>query len=261
MSETESTATLVTKRLKAALDTRRRGAALTRLVEAAGLDDAQAAAVDQISEGWLYRFADAVLASRGRNRDGLWAGALRQELAQPGSVPPATLTLAADLADDELGLCAHLRRFAVGDIVKPVTKGFLDEHGLSFEPLCWLTDCGVMRGAGCYTKTLSSREEGRFMIYLIYGDQVLVVTHDDPDRKLTLSCLLLTRAGTALMRLLPFRPHPEYILRVIDGIAQQGFTVQKTRLIADRGHGNLVVTSPFQTVAVEPFLRRRLIDD
>ena len=181
----------------------------------------------EINEDWLYRWRDYAGAVSSGDLQSLWGRLLAGELKSPGSYSFRTLEFIRSLSSEEAKEISLLSRFVLESLIVRSQKELLDADGISFGFLMKMQNLGVVFGVESVglKVTHKSVEPDRFIRALRSNGRVLVVTHDDPQKVLTLEAYSITDVGKEVLRLGTFEPHERYLIAVGVDIKKQDFQV------------------------------------
>ena len=118
------------------------------------------------------------------------------EVTRPGAVPPATFRALAGLSGPLLALLRKAAQLAINNFIVRLGDDFFKDRGLNGDAVLLLEEYGLIRTNRDLSKVFRSQVKERFSTNLLYGDNILRVTHDDAKLELTLPCYRLTDAGS-----------------------------------------------------------------
>ena len=197
-------------------------------------DDPQTPPDRTVDEDWLFRWRDAACTVSSEELQTLWGRVLAGEIKSPGSFSLRTLEFLKNISHKEALKIAKLAPFVLGNgyIFKSSEK-LLDSEGITFGFLLDLQNLGITCGvdtAGLSRTTISNNPNG-FGELIISHDRVLVVTHEDASKKLTLAIYGLTSLGQQIFKLGSFKSHEIYLRSVGQAICKKGFNVSLARWV------------------------------
>lgn len=192
--------------------------------------DSQEPSSRTVDDDWLFRWRDSAAAVSSEELQNIWGRVLAGEIKSPGSFSLRTLDFLRNVSQQEALEIAKLSRFLIGEIIVR-SDDFLKAEGISFVFLLRMQDLGIVSGveASGLTLTLESMEPDKFSCGLPSHGRMLIVTHDDPAKKISLHVCPLTSIGREILRLGTFEPHEGYLRSVGRTIRSQGFNVQIAR--------------------------------
>ena len=199
---------------------------------AAELDgDAQEPPDRRVDDDWLWRWREAAGGVSSEKLQLLWGKVLAGEIRSPGTFSLRTLEFLKNLSQDEALRIEKLAPFVVdSDFVVGEDENLLASEGISFGLLVELQDLGVVTAATPgIRKTIRSKLPNQFRCGIASYDRVLVVTHEDEKKALSLKGYRLSTLGSQVIRLGAFTPHERYFRSVGIAIKRQGFGVLYAR--------------------------------
>ncbi len=195
---------------------------------------------DTLDEGtpdadWAARFftraadtADAELAR-------LWARFLVMEVRRPGAVAAIALDRLPGLSKAALAIFRRFAAFAINTFVVRVGQSFFDDKDVTSDDILQMEEYGLVRTNRDLNRVFQSQKDDRFATNLLYADKALRITHEDPDKQLTLACYRLTEFGTVLCRALleegELRSDTDYIVEVVRMLQRQGFQTAQADIL------------------------------
>lgn len=197
------------------------------LTEQALEADQQAPPEGKPSDDWIFRWRESVSEVSQPDLQRLWASVLAGEIKSPGNFSLRTLEFLRNLSQPEAALVEKLAPFVVNDVIYRGDEQLLESEGITYGFLLSMQELGLVTGAestGLSITWRTSREDG-FSLPLISHSKVLIATHLDPTKQVTLPVCQLSRVGRELLALGTFEPHVPYLKRLGRAIAAQGFDV------------------------------------
>jgi hypothetical protein len=190
-------------------------------------DDAQQPPENKIEDDWLFRWRDYAGEVSSEQLQILWGKLLAGELKSPGSYSLRALEFLRNLSPSEAKEIALLSRFVLQDIVVRSQRQILEEEGISFGFLLRMQELGVVSGVEAIGLSVQykSNETTRFIQVFCSHGRVLLATHEDPNKILSLESYNLTDVGRQILRLGIFAPHEKYLRKVGEQLKSQGFSV------------------------------------
>ena len=188
-----------------------------------------------IDPDWAARFFTAVADVSDSTLARLWARLLVMEVRRVGAVPPLVLHRLPMLSKEVLSLFHRFAAFAVNNFVVRLATEFFEARDITADNILLMEEYGLVRTNRDLNRVFSSQLKERFSTNLLYTDKALRVTHEDPDKTLTLGCYRLTEFGTALSRALleegEIRSDTEYLVELVRTIQKQGFQVSQADIL------------------------------
>jgi hypothetical protein len=187
----------------------------------------------RIDDDWLYRWRDSASEVSTEELQGLWGRLLAGEMKSPGTFSLRTLEFLRNVSHFEAEAIASLSRFVIADLVYRGDQELLDAEGINFGFLLSMQQLGILSGVEAISLSItwrSSQQTDRFVRPLVSHGKALIVSHDDPNKELTLSPVCrLTSIGAQIQRLGKFEAQDRYIRAVGKRIRDQGFKVSLAR--------------------------------
>lgn len=195
-------------------------------------DDPQEPPDRRVDEDWLFRWRESASKVSAAELQALWGRVLAGEIKSPGTFSLRTLEFLKNLSREDARRITKLAPFVVdSDFVFRGNDTLLASEGITLSFLLDLQELGVVdsvSGLGL-TKQLKSTVPNKFLLGLVAYARVLVVTHEDPKKSVTLDIYRLTSLGKEVLRLGEFTPHDGYIRHLGRTIRDQGFQVALAR--------------------------------
>ena len=185
-----------------------------------------------VDDDWLFRWRDAASLVSAYELQTLWGRVLSGEIKSPGSCSFRTLEFLKNMSREEALQIANLSSFVIdNDFISCKDKKLLESFGITFERLHYLQDLGVISGVGALDIGQSSRSRvpDRFDRAFISHDRVLVVTHEDGEKKVKFDICPLTSLGKQVLKIGSFNSNKDYLRSVGLYIRSQGFKVIMAR--------------------------------
>ena len=173
-------------------------------------DDPQEPPNKKVDDDWLFRWRNYAGDVSKEAMQSLWGKILAGEIKAPGSFSLRTLDFLRNLSQDEAKEIEKLSRFVIGGVIWR-DDSFKEE--LPFSKMMTMQDLGILSGVealGLSTQW-NSDDPNKFVKALTSNGKVLVVTHDDPRKILSLPVYVLTEIGKQILRLGRFLPNIDYI--------------------------------------------------
>jgi hypothetical protein len=178
-----------------------------------------------IDSDWFVRWRDSVEKVSSEDLQRLWAKALAGELASPGSYSLRTLEFIKNISKSEAHEISRLAPFSLSGTVFQVEA--IKEAGLDFSYLLEMEDMGILSGVkgGGLQFTLSTRIADFYEQALFHNNRILIITHENKDKKAPFATYKVTRLGLEVLRLGVFPMNSDYLEQVGLEAKKQGFKV------------------------------------
>ncbi|MBS4702819.1 DUF2806 domain-containing protein [Aeromonas veronii] len=210
-------------------------------------DDNQELPSKNIDGDWLYRWRDYASDVSNESMQSLWGQILAGEVKNPGSISLRALDFLRNLSQDEAKTIEYLSQFAIEGIIWRD-----DALDVSFAILLAMQDLGVISGVDSagLTWIWTSSSTSNFVKALTSNGKVIIIKHDDPNKKLSLPVYVLTGIGNQLLKLGKFTPNVEYLEQFGKAIQKEGFSVY----LADITHivGGMIHVANERPIEVQP---------
>ncbi len=182
----------------------------------------------QVDNDWLYRWRECASSVSTAELQSIWGSLLAGEIKSPGSFSFRTLDFLRNLSHSEAESIAKLSRFAIENMIVRYDKDLLDREGITLAFLMEMQHLGVVSGVEGFglTVTLDSLSQEKFVQSLKSHGKVVISTHADATKKLTLPVCLVSSLGRQVLGLGKFEAHDEYLRKVGEAIKTQGFEVK-----------------------------------
>ena len=198
--------------------------------EAALEDDPQTPPERKVDDDWLFRWRDAASTVSSEELQTLWGQVLAGEIKSPGSFSLRTLEFLKNLSHKEALQIAKVSPFVISNVIFRGNNQLLESEGITVSFLLNLQNLGVVSGVGAGLKQkFHSLATEKFEQALVSYNRVLIVTHEDASKKISLEIYTLTLLGEQILELGSFKPHEVYLRSVGQTICRQGFKVHIAR--------------------------------
>ena len=200
-------------------------------------DDSAEPPSDKPDADWLFRWRDAACAVSQPELQQLWGRVLAGEIKSPGSFSLRTLQLLRNLSMTEANEIERLLQFAFDGLIYtgmgaggtqfPGATAILHRHGVDHGFLLHMTELGIVTEPGGVRWTMGSRSlnEPSFGLAIRSGGQGLWITHANPNLKLTLQGVTLTKVAKEIHRIASVPSNHELLIQMGRDIQIMGFTV------------------------------------
>ena len=200
--------------------------------EAALEDDPQTPPERNVDDDWLFRWRNSAGTVSSEELQALWGRILAGEIKSPGSFSLRTLDFLKNLSHTEALEITKVSPFVIdGDVIFRDNTQLLDSEGITFGFLVDLQNLGVVSGVEALgiEKRMGSDATEKFERVIVSYNHVLVVTHEDASKEITLRVYKLTLLGREILKLGSFESHEVYLRSVGQAICSQGFKVHIAR--------------------------------
>jgi hypothetical protein len=148
----------------------------------------------------------------------LWARVLAGEVRQPKSFSFRTLDFLRNISVEEANLIQRLGPIILNGEFFYRDPKLLDSLDLSFPVLMELQDLGVIAGVESLGMSMtlhnSAKDRSSFLIGIRCYSKLLWITSDDPNKKVELPRVAITRVGKEILGLGEFSANIEYLTTV-----------------------------------------------
>ena len=194
--------------------------------EAALEGDPQTPPEHNVDDDWLFRWRDAASTVSSEELQTLWGQVLAGEIKSPGYFSLRTLEFLKNLSHKEALQIAKVSPFVISNVIFRGNNQLLESEGITFSFLLNLQNLGVVSGVGPGLKQMfHSLATEKFEQALVSYNRVLIVTHEDASKKISLDVYTLTLLGQQILELGSFKPHESYLRSVGQTICRQDFKV------------------------------------
>ena len=196
-------------------------------------DDPQTPPERKVDDNWLFRWRDAASTVSSEELQTLWGQVLAGEIKSPGSCSLRTLEFLKNLSHEEALQIAKVAPFVFDEevIFREDDPQLLDSEGITFGFLLNLQNLGIVSGVDAtgIARIVKSRAIDKFKVTLVSYNRVLLVTHENANKKIQLKIYLLTPRGKQILKLGAFKSHEVYLRSVGQVICRKGFKVHIAR--------------------------------
>ncbi|HEY1096226.1 MAG TPA: DUF2806 domain-containing protein, partial [Alphaproteobacteria bacterium] len=182
---------------------------------------------EEINDDWLYKWRNYAGEVSSDEVQSLWGKLLAGEVKKPGSFSLRTLDFLRSLSHEEALKIEKLAKFVFNGAVFR-DKDFLDKEGASYGFLLEMQEIGLLSGVETIGMTMSwgSSEGEKFSRALVSHQRLLLVTHNDPAKTITLPAYSLTFIGKQIMSLIKTDHNENYLKIVCYKLIKDGFDVR-----------------------------------
>lgn len=182
---------------------------------------------EQIEEDWLYAWRDYAGRVSSSELQDLWGRVLAGEFKSPGSYSFRTLEFIKSLSKSEAEIISKAAKYVITGRILRNKEKFLEKDGLHFSALLYLQEIGVLTGvdsSGLKT-TWNSVENDRYVRPLISNNKIILVEHDDINKKLVSEVYTVTSVGQQVLELASFGSDFDYLMDYAKDCANKGYKV------------------------------------
>lgn len=174
---------------------------------------------------WFTRWRDSVEKISSEDMQRLWAKALAGELANPGTYSLRTLEFIKNISKHEAHEISRLAPYAINGTIFKVKA--IEDAGLEFNYLLEMDELGILSGVkgGGLHYELATRISDSYEQALFHANKVLIITHDDKNKKCQFASYKVTRLGFEILKLGVFPISSHYLEQVGAEAKKQGFKV------------------------------------
>ena len=192
----------------------------------------------QVDNDWISSWRENVKHISNENMQELWGKILAGEVKSPGKYSMRTLQFMRNLSTIEADEISQLAEYNIHDqIIQDIP---INAKEKTFAYFLRMEEFGIIQGVsgiGLTTKYHSDNLDNYHRV-LIYGKNLILINHIDPNQKLSIPFLPLTSLGKELLSLCQIQENNIYMDEFIKLIIQQGFTIKTTQewTRSDCGH-------------------------
>ena len=182
---------------------------------------------EDVDEDWIYRWKEYSAKVSTEDLQQLWGAVLAGEVKEPGTYNLRTLEFLKNISKSEAELIEKCAIHHVSNGIPNDETDILENQGLNFSSFLKLQQLGILQGVDSVGLQVSydSIEKDKFKRGLISNDLALLVTHEDPNKKLTLNAYGVTELGKQILSLGKFKANRTYLKKIGKRLVQQGFKV------------------------------------
>ena len=157
----------------------------------------------------------------------LWGKVLAGEVKSPGTYSLRTLEFMRSLSQEDAKLIEKIAPLVVDGFIFIGNQQALDETGVVFGELLELQDIGILKGVGGLGLTITPKSvvQGRFLAAFRCHGALLLATHPDAGKAVSLPCCGLTAIGQQVMTLGTSQPNTLLFRALGAWLKQQGYEV------------------------------------
>jgi hypothetical protein len=189
--------------------------------------ETQPAKDEPVSDDWLLRWRDNAASVSSDELQALWGKVLAGEVKSPGSYSLRALDFLKNISRDDAVLIERLAPYVIGNIIfrSESDQGL---ESLSFAEVLELQEIGILSGVEAVgmQNTYSSVVSDRFIQPLTCHGRLILVVHEDVNRKLSMPIYGVTKIGREILSLGWKKADESYLRSVAERIKAQGFNVQ-----------------------------------
>jgi hypothetical protein len=197
--------------------------------------------VQDVEDDWLYSWRENAGRVSSEELQDLWGRILAGEIKNPGSYSFRTMEFLKGLSKDEAELISKVAKFVVAGSIFRDKDSFLEQSGISFNTLLFLQEIGIVSGVEAVglSVTWNSTSPTNYIKALISNNKVILLEHDDIDKKADAGIYQLTSVGRQILALASFGSQDDYLLSIAQDYVKKGFKVKLgdwKPLTATQGH-------------------------
>lgn len=191
-------------------------------------NDEQAPPDQKVEDDWLFSWRENAGRVSSSELQDLWGRILAGEVKNPGSYSFRTMEFLKGLSKEEAELISKVAQFVVGEAIFRNKDSFLEHSGISFNTLLFLQEIGIISGVEAVglTVTWSSLVPNKYMKPLISNNKVIILEHDDINRKAEAGIYQLTSVGKQVLALASFGSKDDYLLSIAQDYSKKGYKVK-----------------------------------
>lgn len=203
----------------------------------------ESAKVGGFDEDWLLRWREfAGQVSKDQIQE-LWGRVLAGEAVSPGTYSLRTLEFLRAISQEDAALIEKVAPFMLGGSYCANHKlgvELVRYRWVEYADLLELEALGLVMGADLagHEVSINTVMKDNFTATMELGDKIIVVKHDDPSKKITISGFSVTALGRQVMSLCSVSENYEYLEWVSELIQGQGFNVELGQVVG-RKSGNI----------------------
>lgn len=189
--------------------------------------ETQSSSETPISDDWLLRWRDNAASISSDELQTLWGKVLAGEVKSPGSFSLRSLEFLRNISREDAVLVEKVAPYVIlGVIFRPSSADAVGE--LSFTKILELQEIGILSGVEALgmQKTYKSALTERFALALTCYGRLILVTHADVSRTLTLPIYSVTKIGREVLNLGWKRADEAYLQLLAERIKEMGFDIQ-----------------------------------
>jgi uncharacterized repeat protein (TIGR03899 family) len=184
-----------------------------------------------VDEDWTVRFFNVVEDVSDEMMQQLWGRILAGEVKNPNSFSIRTIECLRNITKQEAELFTKAANFVItSDNTSFIFNGdkfeILEKNGFYFDEFLVLVELGLIQTKTDMAIICESLPEDRERIF-VFGKNVIKATKKANTIKMNIPVLILTRAGSELLKLLSITPIEAYINNFYTYLQQKGFIVEK----------------------------------
>jgi hypothetical protein len=172
---------------------------------------------------WMVRWRESAQTVFNPELQLLWAKVLIVEVAHPGSFSLSLLTVLLQLNANDLEMVRIMAKYAFNDFIYYASESYFDSD--VFDGIFDIMEELGLLSEHAATKVLKSKSRKSFELLLPCRSKALKISHTNPDKRLELPVLKLTRAGKQVLMLCDNEADLAYLFDLARHIKAMGFTV------------------------------------
>lgn len=181
-----------------------------------------------VEDDWLFSWRENAGRVSSEELQGLWGSILAGEVKNPGSYSFRTMEFLKGLSKSEAELISKAAQYVVGGAIFRNKDSFLEQNGISFSVLLFLQEIGIISGVEAVglSITWNSLDPNKYMKPLICNNKVIILEHDDINKKADAEVYQITSVGRQILGLASFGSKEDYLQSIAKDYAKKGFTVK-----------------------------------
>lgn len=182
----------------------------------------------KVEDDWLFSWRENAGRVSSAELQDLWGKVLAGEVKNPGSHSFRTMEFLKGLSKGEAELISNVAQYVVGNSIFRGKESLLKQSGIDFNTLLFLQEIGIVsavEGVGL-SLTWGSVDPNKYVKALISNKKVILLEHDDINKKAKASVYQITSVGREVLALASFGSNEDYLLSIAKDYAQQGYKVK-----------------------------------
>jgi hypothetical protein len=172
---------------------------------------------------WMVRWRESAESVFNAELQALWAKVLVVEVAHPGSFTLSLLAILLQLNANDLEMVRIMAKYAFTDFIYYSSESYFDSD--VFEGILDIMEELGLLSEHSTSKVLKSKSRKTFELLLPCRSKALKISHANPDKRLKLPVLKLTRAGKQILMLCDNEADLAYLFDLARHIKAMGFDV------------------------------------
>lgn len=210
-------------------------------VTAKELPSAETVTEDPVNDDWISRFFDIVKNVSTDDMQYIWGKILAGEITQPGSFSMRTLDTIRNISQSEAMAFQRVVPLVMrsgSDFLISSKKEILNQHGVTYEDIMLLDECGLVVSSGTLSLnlTIPVGEKTHIRTETLVA---IIESTSSKQEKVSIAVYSLTKAGRELYSILDRTTNEDYFLAVLREIFDKNKTkirIMTHRIIATNGN-------------------------